>query len=151
MLEKVLCLQEHEMDMLATFLGHDIRVHKELYRLPLDTMQVAKLSKVFMAAGSGKIEQYSGKTLSEIPPNATEEMQSENEESDAEEPRGPPSAVGEGSPKASMKEAKKRKANSLTDSPDTNISDFTKCTKRRDLLQSIGALRNSQHYEHILQ
>ena len=139
------------MDMLATFFGHDIRVHKEFYRLPMDTMQVAKLSKVFMAAGSGKIEQYSGKTLSEIPLDATEEMQSENEESDAENPGSPTSAVGEESPKASMKEAKKRKANSLTDSPDTNISDFTKCTKRRDLLQSIGGLRNSQQYKRILQ
>ena len=48
-------------------------------------------------------------------------MQSENEESDAEEPRCPCSAVGEESPKASMKEAKKRKVNSLTDSPDTKI------------------------------
>ena len=48
-LSQVLSLQPHEMEGLATFLGHDLRVHTEFYRLPLDTLQIAKVSKVFLA------------------------------------------------------------------------------------------------------
>uniref|UniRef100_A0A9J8A5I7 SET domain-containing protein n=1 Tax=Cyprinus carpio carpio TaxID=630221 RepID=A0A9J8A5I7_CYPCA len=45
-LSTVLNLKENEMDQLATFLGHDIRVHREFYRLPESTLQLAKVSKL---------------------------------------------------------------------------------------------------------
>ena len=41
-LSTLLNLKENEMDQLATFLGHDIRVHREFYRLPESTLQLAK-------------------------------------------------------------------------------------------------------------
>lgn len=31
------------MDILAGFLGHDVRIHREFYRLPQDVMQVSAL------------------------------------------------------------------------------------------------------------
>ncbi|KAH3877487.1 hypothetical protein DPMN_001355 [Dreissena polymorpha] len=37
-------LKDNELDVLATFLGHDIRVHREYFRLPENTIQVNKLS-----------------------------------------------------------------------------------------------------------
>ena len=37
---QMLNLKENELDVLAGFLGHDIRVHREFYRLPQDIMQV---------------------------------------------------------------------------------------------------------------
>jgi len=40
----MLNLKENEFDALAGFLGHDIRVHQEFYRLPQDTVQVSVLS-----------------------------------------------------------------------------------------------------------
>lgn len=46
-------LRENELDILAKFLGHDIRVHREYYRLPHDTTQVAKVSKLLMACEGG--------------------------------------------------------------------------------------------------
>jgi len=44
------------------FMGHDVRTHREFYRLPEDTIQLAKLSKlhVFLLTESGEIESLSG-------------------------------------------------------------------------------------------
>jgi len=63
---QVLSLQEHEMDSLATFMGHDIRVHRQYYRMPLDVVQIAKVSKIFLAAEKGTIGEYAGKELRDI-------------------------------------------------------------------------------------
>lgn len=46
-------LTENEMDIFAKFLGHDIRVHREFYRLPDEVLQVAKVSKLLFAVNSG--------------------------------------------------------------------------------------------------
>jgi integrase len=37
---QMLNLKDNELDVVAAFLGHDIRVHREFYRLPSDTIQV---------------------------------------------------------------------------------------------------------------
>lgn len=43
-LSRVLNLNDTEQDLLADFLGHDIRVHRKFYRLPEGTLQLAKIS-----------------------------------------------------------------------------------------------------------
>ena len=73
-------LKEHEMDMLANFLGHDIRIHTEFYRMPLDVLQIARVSKVFLAAERGHISRYAGKGLSEINTEDTEEVELEDDD-----------------------------------------------------------------------
>lgn len=40
-MSQMLNLKDNEPDVLATFLGHDIRIHREFYRLPQDTIQVS--------------------------------------------------------------------------------------------------------------
>lgn len=47
-LSTVLNLKDTELDQLADFLGHNIRVQRK-YRLPEGTLQVAKMSKILMA------------------------------------------------------------------------------------------------------
>jgi hypothetical protein len=42
---QILNLKECELDLLAGFLGHDVRVHNNFYRLPQETLQLAKVSK----------------------------------------------------------------------------------------------------------
>ncbi|XP_052250120.1 uncharacterized protein LOC127857621 [Dreissena polymorpha] len=59
-------LSENEIDILAKFLGHDIRVHREFYRLPDGTMQVAKVSKLLMMMESGQITRNSVNLLDDI-------------------------------------------------------------------------------------
>jgi len=82
-LSQVLSLQPHEMEGLATFLGHDLRVHTEFYRLPLDTLQIAKVSKVFLAADQGRIAEFAGKSLDDIVLDQQEEVSAEANGSDS--------------------------------------------------------------------
>lgn len=65
-LSKVLNLKDTEMDQLADFLGHDIRVHRKIYRLPEGTLQLAKISKVLLALEQGRMSEFKGKNLEEI-------------------------------------------------------------------------------------
>lgn len=65
-LSQVLNLSNTELDQLADFLGHDIRVHRQFYRLPEGTLQLAKISKVLMALEQGRLAEFKGKTLDDI-------------------------------------------------------------------------------------
>ncbi|XP_059426103.1 uncharacterized protein LOC132160437 [Carassius carassius] len=65
-LSTVLNMTDTEMDQLANFLGHDIRIHREFYRLPEKTLQLAKISKVLMALEQGRLAEFDGKNLDEI-------------------------------------------------------------------------------------
>ncbi|XP_063797656.1 uncharacterized protein LOC134969914 [Pseudophryne corroboree] len=65
-LSRVLNLSDTEMDQLADFLGHDIRVHRQYYRLPEGTLQLAKLSKLFVALEQGRMAEFRGRSLEEI-------------------------------------------------------------------------------------
>lgn len=65
-LSQVLNLRDHELDQVADFLGHDIRVHREYYRLPEATTQLAKISKLLLAMEKGCLTDLQGKTLEEI-------------------------------------------------------------------------------------
>lgn len=46
-------LQDNELDIVAQFLGHDVRTHREHYRLPTSTVQVAKVTKLLLAMEKG--------------------------------------------------------------------------------------------------
>ena len=95
---QVLGLKEHEMDMLANFLRHDIIIHTEFYRMPLDVLQIARVSKVFLATERGHISRYAGKGLSEINTEDTEEVELEDDddidEDDIEDCSSQPDVAG---------------------------------------------------------
>lgn len=65
-MSQLLNLKEHELDCLANFLGHDIRIHREFYRLPESTMYMAKISKILIAMESGTAHKFKGKSLDEM-------------------------------------------------------------------------------------
>jgi hypothetical protein len=81
---QILNLQKHELDLLAGFLGHNINVHRTFYRLPQDTLQLAKVSKILMAFDNGQISQYKGKSLDEIDVNFAQPESECSSESDTE-------------------------------------------------------------------
>ena len=66
LLFKVLALKEGELEWLSNHLGHDIQVHKDFYRLHDSTIEIAKVSKLLIAADQGQISTLQGKSLSEI-------------------------------------------------------------------------------------
>src|SRR5688572_2436331 len=65
-LSQVLNLKENELDMLAQYMGHDIRVHRQFYRLPNDVLQTSKLAKLFLLMDSGQLPSQKGKSLDEL-------------------------------------------------------------------------------------
>lgn len=65
-ISQVLSLKETEVDWLARHLGHDIRVHRDFYRLHESTIEIAKVSKLLLTVDQGKTGKFAGKTLTEI-------------------------------------------------------------------------------------
>lgn len=51
------------MDVLGNFMGHDIRIHREFYRLPEDVLQVAKVTKVLLNLEKGRVTDLVGNNL----------------------------------------------------------------------------------------
>ena len=62
----VLNIEETMQDTLADFMGHDIRVHRQFYRLPLSIIQKAKVAKILTAVNTGQLGKYSGKSLDDV-------------------------------------------------------------------------------------
>ena len=50
---QLLNLKDNELDIVAGFMGHDIRIHREYYRLPEDTLQLVKVSKFLINLEKG--------------------------------------------------------------------------------------------------
>lgn len=79
-LSQLLNLQQNELKMLARFMGHDIAIHREYYRLPEDTLQLAKCSKILLLMEQDQVGNYSGKSLSEIEINLEDAVEEDLEE-----------------------------------------------------------------------
>ena len=62
----MLNMKENELDQLAGFLGHDIQIHREFYRLPESTLELAKVSKILIAMEKGRLPELQGKGLDDI-------------------------------------------------------------------------------------
>lgn len=62
-LSQVLNLKNNELDQRANFFGHNIRVHRDFYRLPEATTEMAKISKLLLAMEKGTLGEFQGKLL----------------------------------------------------------------------------------------
>ncbi|XP_071833308.1 uncharacterized protein [Apostichopus japonicus] len=71
---QIMNLKDNELDIIARFMGHDIRTHREYYRLPDQTLQVAKVSKVLFNIENGNLQNVVGKSLDEIQIQPDEEV-----------------------------------------------------------------------------
>jgi hypothetical protein len=65
-MSQVLNLKENQLDQLAQFMGHDIAIHREFYRLPNDIVQTAQVCKVLLSMENGTIANYRGKSMDDI-------------------------------------------------------------------------------------
>ena len=65
-MSQILNMKDHELDLLAQYMGHNIKIHREYYRLPQNTVQIAKLSKLFLMMEEGTIATNQGKSLDDI-------------------------------------------------------------------------------------
>ena len=63
---QIVNLTENELEWLCNHMGHNIKVHREFYRLPSAALEVAKVSKLLIAAEEGEVHKYAGKSLQDI-------------------------------------------------------------------------------------
>ena len=63
---QVMNLQENEMDIIASFLGHDLNTHRKHYRIPNDLLQVTKVTKILLAMEKGIFKSLAGRNLDDI-------------------------------------------------------------------------------------
>ena len=59
-------LNQHELEWLSNHIGHELEIHKEVYRLHESTLEASKVSKLLLALEEGSVVNLKGKTLSEI-------------------------------------------------------------------------------------
>lgn len=64
---QLLQLSETELDIVAKFMGHDIRVHRQFYRLPDRTVYAGRVAKLLMATDQG-IQTFVGSKLDDLDP-----------------------------------------------------------------------------------
>lgn len=74
-------LKEHELEWVARHLGHDIKVHREFYRLHSNTAEVVKVGKLLLATEEG-LSKYAGKGLSDVTLSDIEEDEETDSVSD---------------------------------------------------------------------
>lgn len=65
-LSQVLNLSETSQDLLACFQGHDIRIHRQYYRLPQSTLEIAKVSRLLHCFNNGTLHKFKGMDLDDI-------------------------------------------------------------------------------------
>lgn len=63
---QVFDLTENESDWLARHLGHDIRIHRDFYRLQESAVELTKVSRLLLAVDKGEANKFAGKSLKDI-------------------------------------------------------------------------------------
>jgi hypothetical protein len=85
-LSQLFSMSDNDVEQLATFMGHTQNIHRQVYRLPDDVYQTAKISKLLLLMEKGEAAQFKGKTLDEINIDLDIEVDPcENEENNLEE------------------------------------------------------------------
>ena len=64
-----MALNEHELEWLSNHLGHELQIHKEVYRIHENTLEAGKVSKLLAALKQGTVSHLKGKALDEIGEN----------------------------------------------------------------------------------
>ncbi|XP_072022444.1 uncharacterized protein [Amphiura filiformis] len=71
-----------ETEWLANHLGHDINIHRDVYRLHESSIEVSKISRLLLAIESGEVAKYKGRELKDI---GVSEIPIEEDSGDEEE------------------------------------------------------------------
>ncbi|CAH1099872.1 unnamed protein product [Psylliodes chrysocephalus] len=81
-LTQVFSMTDSDIEQLASFMGHTANVHKQVYRLPDDVYQTAKIAKLLLLMEKGEAGKYRGKTLDEINLDMDADIMEDNDDED---------------------------------------------------------------------
>ena len=84
-MSQLLNLKKNELEQLANHMGHDIVTHSEYYRLPMETVLIAKMSKLLSLAHEGRTHEFKGKSLNEISLDPDEALTPYNDDDQSDE------------------------------------------------------------------
>lgn len=59
-------LEPHEQEWVANHLGHELNIHKSVYRQHTSTIELAKVGRLLIAIDQGRASEYYGKTLDQV-------------------------------------------------------------------------------------
>ncbi|KAJ8956206.1 hypothetical protein NQ317_000501 [Molorchus minor] len=59
-------MTENQYDWLARHLGHDIRVHRDFYRMHESAIELTKVSRLLLAVDKGEVNKFAGRNLEDI-------------------------------------------------------------------------------------
>ncbi|XP_052818723.1 uncharacterized protein LOC128244713 isoform X2 [Mya arenaria] len=76
-------LNDGEVQWVSSHLGHTVKTHKDFYRLQEAAIEIGKVSKLLIAAESGKLSKYKGKSLAAL--QFDDDDESDNDEDDDDE------------------------------------------------------------------
>ena len=65
-MSQVVNLKDNELDLLASYMGHDIRVHRQYYRLPQVEQYVAKVGRILISMEKGVLGEFAGENLDNV-------------------------------------------------------------------------------------
>ncbi|XP_052406655.1 uncharacterized protein LOC127952310 [Carassius gibelio] len=129
-LSQILNLKNNELDQVADFLGHDIRVHRDYYRLPEATTQLAKISKLLLAMEKGCLPNLQGKSLDDIEIEDEINM-TDSDDSDPEESESDDEALAGAAGNSSNAGVQKMPIESTTELPEESESEAETENPRR--------------------
>ena len=59
-------MDENEMEWLANHLGHNVKIHKDFYRMQSSTLEMAVIGNLLIAVDEGRAHNFRGKNLRDI-------------------------------------------------------------------------------------
>lgn len=65
-MSQLLNLTTNDKEQLAKFMGHDLAIYNNYYKLPDETLQISRISKILLAMETGHLHEIRGKTLDQL-------------------------------------------------------------------------------------
>ncbi|XP_050519515.1 uncharacterized protein LOC126893411 [Diabrotica virgifera virgifera] len=81
-------MSENQYDWLARHLGHDIKVHRDFYRMHESAIELTKVSRLLIAVDKGEVNKFAGKSIDEIEIKDLPTLEEDEEEEPEAEPEG---------------------------------------------------------------
>ncbi|XP_060082497.1 uncharacterized protein LOC132561814 [Ylistrum balloti] len=136
---------------MANYMGHDITVHRSFYRLPEDTLQVAKMGKLLWSFDNGTIGKYSGKSLNDITiediEQSTVHESDDNTDSDDMDDEQDESNEPEPETMERLQEIRQKRENTPADRKIQRLTEEQTTTLRKNFQSNITFRRELKRFE----
>ncbi|XP_050497351.1 uncharacterized protein LOC126878588 [Diabrotica virgifera virgifera] len=148
-------MSENQYDWLARHLGHDIKVHRDFYRMHESAIELTKVSRLLIAVDKGEVNKFAGKSIDEIEIKDLPTLEEDEEEEPEDEPEGEAGIDNDENVqtihKTKLTKAKKSKMISRGPVPWTNqekeaVCNYFKLNIKKGIVPNKKNVRNALNY-----